>query len=77
MGNPIYTVKGNHVAWLINYKNHLDFGFFMGSKLHSDLLEGTGKTLRHIKVRSPDDINEIEFMRLLREAAKLTYNYGR
>ncbi|TLY10597.1 MAG: DUF1801 domain-containing protein [Thaumarchaeota archaeon] len=40
-------------------------------KLDSKLLEGTGKGIRHIKVRNEDDIKEAEFVRLLKEAAKL------
>lgn len=70
-GNPTYISNGKNIAWILNYKDHVDLGFFMGAKLHSDLLEGTGKGLRHIKVRRPDDIKEEEFTRLLKDAAKL------
>ena len=49
----------------------MDFGFFMGAKLKSELLEGTGKGLRHIKVKTQEDIDETEFGRLLKDAAKL------
>lgn len=70
-GNPTYIVDGKNVAWLLTYKDHVDLGFFKGAQLKSKFLEGTGKGLRHIKVRSVADINEEEFTRLLREAAKI------
>jgi hypothetical protein len=70
-GNPVYVVNGKNVAWILNYRNHLDLGFFMGMRLQSQLLEGTGKGLRHIKVRSAGDIREAEFTRLLIDAAAL------
>lgn len=70
-GNPTYTIGGKNVAWILNYKDHVDFGFFMGAKLKSKLLEGTGKGLRHIKVRTEKDIKEEEFARLLKDAAKM------
>ncbi len=70
-GRPTYTLRGENVAWILNYRDHVDLGFFMGAKLKSELLEGTGKSLRHIKVRTVKDINRKEFTRLLKEAAKL------
>ncbi len=70
--NPTYLVDGENVAWIINYRDHTDLGFFKGALLHSDLLEGTGKGLRHIKVYRYSDIKEKEFARLLKEAAKLS-----
>lgn len=70
-GNITYLLNGKNLSWLLFYKDHVDFGFFMGAKLKSKLLEGTGKCLRHIKVRNPADINVREFKRLLKEAARL------
>jgi hypothetical protein len=70
-GNITYTLNGKNLVWLLFYKDHLDFGFFTGAKLHSKLLEGTGKSLRHIKIRTSQDINEPEFTRLLKDAAKM------
>lgn len=70
-GNITYLLNGKNLAWLLFYRDHVDFGFFMGAKLRSKLLEGTGKGLRHIKVRTTADIKVPEFRRLLKEAAKL------
>jgi hypothetical protein len=39
--------------------------------LNSKLLEGTGKNMRHIKMRRITDINQAEITRLLEKAAEL------
>ena len=70
-GNTVYLLDGKNLAWIVGYKDHADLGFFAGARLDSKLLEGTGKGIRHIKVRNEDDIKEDEFVRLLKEAAKL------
>ncbi|MDV3278363.1 MAG: DUF1801 domain-containing protein [Nitrososphaerales archaeon] len=70
-GNPVYTVNGKNVACIMHYSDHVNLGFFMGAKLKSKKLEGTGKGLRHLKVRSKADMDEKEFGRLLKEAAAL------
>jgi hypothetical protein len=49
----------------------VDFGFFRGAELSSKLLEGTGKGLRHIKIRSQKGVDLVELTRLLEDAAKL------
>ena len=70
-GSITYLVNEKNLAWILFYRNHVDFGFFMGAKLKSKLLEGTGKGLRHIKIRTPEDIDESEITSLLKGAAKL------
>ena len=70
-GNPVYSVNGKNVACIMRYSDHVNLGFFLGSKLKSKRLEGTGKGLRHIKVWDKSDVDESEFGRLLRNAARL------
>ncbi|MBI2452299.1 DUF1801 domain-containing protein [Candidatus Pacearchaeota archaeon] len=70
-GNITYLLNGKNFVWVLFYKNHIDFGFFIGAKLKSRLLEGTGINLRHIKIGNKEDIDEKEFERLLKEAVKL------
>lgn len=50
------------------------FGFIHGSKLDDPhgLLEGKGAYVRHIKVRTPRDIDARAFAALLRQAVKRT-----
>ena len=69
--NLAYLLKNKNLAWILIYKDHIDLGFFMGSKLKSELLEGTGKNLRHIKIRTKKDIVEKEFINLIKEASIL------
>ncbi|MBI2183351.1 MAG: DUF1801 domain-containing protein [Thaumarchaeota archaeon] len=70
-GYPFYAVNGRSVAALVTYKDHVNLAFTKGALLNSKLLEGTGKGIRHIKVRTMTDIKEEELTRLLKEAAKL------
>lgn len=70
--NPTYIGKGN-VAWLIVYKDHVDLGFFKGTSLKdpNQLLEGTGKGLRHVKIHAKSDIKPALLRPLINEAIAL------
>jgi len=70
MGAPCYSINGQMVSLIGDYKRHINLYFFQGARLSSDLLEGTGKGMRHIKIAAESDINPGEFSRLLTEAAK-------
>ena len=52
-------------------KSLANLGFFEGARLTSQLLEGTGKGMRHVKVRTLKGIKEREIVGLLKKAAKL------
>jgi Domain of unknown function (DU1801) len=47
-----------HFCWLAPHSRHLVFGFYYGSELPDPdgLLEGTGTLMRHVNVRSDDDL---------------------
>ena len=70
-GNITYLLNGENLAWIIVYDEHVDLGFFRGTELNSKLLEGTGKNLRHIKIKNKNELNEAEITRLLEKAAEL------
>jgi hypothetical protein len=70
-GIPHYYVGKVKVACIMIYRDHINLGFFRGAELNSKLLEGTGKGLRHIKIRTRDDIKETEYSRLLKQAANI------
>ena len=72
MGIPTYSINGISVAAIADYTHHINLYFFSGAKLSSTLLEGTGKGMRHIKIRGARDVKEAEFARLLKGAAKIT-----
>lgn len=70
--NPAYTLNNEIVVMICEYKDYLNLEFFKGAKLKSGLLQGTGKGLRHIRVRSAEDLKEKEIVKILKTAAKLT-----
>lgn len=70
-GNITYILGKNNLSWILIYSDHVDYGFFRGAELSSPSLEGTGKGLRHIRIKDNMDVDEKEVSRLLNEAAKL------
>jgi hypothetical protein len=70
-GIPYYSLNGVGVASIAEYSQHVNLYFLQGAKLSSDLLEGTGRGMRHITVKTLKDIKEGEFTRLLSQAGKL------
>jgi hypothetical protein len=60
------------VAYAHVEPDHVQFGLFRGAELKDPkkLLVGSGKYVRHIKVRKPSEIDEAAFGALLRQAAK-------
>lgn len=57
-------------AWAMPHKAHVNLGFFEGASLPdpAGLLEGTGKALRHVKLRDPGEVDRPEIAALLGEA---------
>ena len=47
-----------HFCYIAVFKNHINLGFFYGSDLPDpeNLLEGTGKRLRHIKISQGEQL---------------------
>jgi hypothetical protein len=54
-------------------KKHVTFGFLRGTSLPdpAKLLEGTGKNLRHVKLRTVEDLRKPALKKLIQSAAKL------
>jgi hypothetical protein len=71
-GNGCWVGKNGPVAYVYSATGYVQFGFFGGSALKDPrgLLEGEGKYVRHIKVHSPSEIDEVAFATLLRQAAR-------
>lgn len=69
-----FVLKDKDFARINLYKDHVDLGLLVGTKLDSKLLKGTGtgKDIRHVKIVSAKHVNEAEISRLLKEAATLT-----
>ncbi len=56
-------------TWLAPFSKHLVFGFYLGAQLPdpAGLLEGTGAKMRHVKVRTLDDVARPELRALVVE----------
>jgi hypothetical protein len=72
-GQPCYRAGGERVACLYVIGDHVNLGFFRGAELDDSngLLEGTGKGMRHVKIRIPGDIKRRELAIILKQAAGL------
>lgn len=70
---PVYTLHGKDVTYLKATKNGVNFGLNAGAHVNDpkNLMEGTGKDMRHIKVTNADVIDEDYFVDLLNQAVKL------
>ena len=57
---PVFN-NGKDFAYLRFAKNHITFGFYNIDKIQDpdNLLEGEGNTLKHIKIRSKNEIKPI------------------
>ncbi|MCW3489727.1 DUF1801 domain-containing protein [Dethiobacter alkaliphilus] len=56
---PTYEDHGL-LCYFVAFKNHINFGFFRGTEIEdpNGLLEGSGDKMRHVKIKSTDDIND-------------------
>ena len=72
-GQPCYGAGREKVACLYVIGDHVNLGFFRGAELDDPkgLLEGTGKGMRHVKIRIPSDIKRREIATALKQAAEL------
>ncbi|WP_067725593.1 DUF1801 domain-containing protein [Oceanobacillus damuensis] len=68
---PNYSYNGL-VCYLQASKNHVNLGFHKGNELMEqdtdNLLQGTGKTMRHIRVKNREDIKQDSFILLIKAA---------
>ena len=66
---PVYSKKGD-ICYLFPAGNHVNLGFYKGTELKDPkkMLQGTGKTMRHIKIRTLEDIDKEYFWELVSDA---------
>ena len=69
-GNGCWIGHDGPVAYVYSATGYVQFGFFYGSSLKDPkgLLEGSGKYVRHTKVRGPSEIDERALGALLQQA---------
>jgi hypothetical protein len=77
-GNGCWVKGKKPVAYAYSAPDHVQFGFFIGSALKDpqQLLRGSGRYVRHVRITSTSDIDARALTSLLRQAAKTPYgNY--
>jgi hypothetical protein len=74
---PNYSYNGL-VCYLQTAKKHVNLGFHKGNELQdkdiNNLLQGTGKTLRYIRIKKMEEIQSEAFTSLIQEAESLNEN---
>ena len=69
-GHPTACVGDAAFAYVNAFRAHVNVGFFRGAELpdpHS-LLEGTGKFMRHVKLRPGSDVDTTALLELINSA---------
>jgi hypothetical protein len=71
-GIPTFECRDPFCFYMVG-KNHVTFGFHQGSSLDDPqgLLEGSGKNLRHVKVRAAEDLEQPGLRGLIEAAVRL------
>ena len=70
-GMPCYNFEGRNICYFCITKNHVGLGFYEGKYLTDrfHLFEGEGKTLRHTKFKTNNDLRKQVITQWIREAA--------
>jgi len=71
-GVPTFDYHGD-LAYFMVHAAHVTFGFQRGAALKDPqrLLEGTGKSMRHVKIRTLEDLERPGMRELVKAAARL------
>ena len=69
-GHPTACISDAAFAYVNAFKDHVNVGFFRGAELvdPARLLEGTGKSMRHVKLRPDGDIDAMALTKLIEMA---------
>jgi hypothetical protein len=69
-GHPTACVADAAFAYVNAFRAHVNVGFFLGAELADPvgLLEGTGKYMRHVKLRPGGDVDEAALIKLIESA---------
>lgn len=64
--------KSEHFCYISAQKHDVNLGFYYGTELPDpeEILQGTGKLLRHVKIRDSKDVRDRAVQRLLKVAAR-------
>jgi hypothetical protein len=74
---PVYESNGPF-CYFKAFKNSINLGFWRGIDIEDPkgLLEGSGDKMRHVKIRSIDDVDEEQFADFVRQAVELNLSKG-
>ena len=69
-GHPTACVGDAAFGYVNAFKAHVNVGFFRGAEIADPerLLEGTGKFMRHVKLRPESDVDATALMKLIETA---------
>ena len=69
-GHPTACVGDAAFAYANAFKAHVNIGFFRGVELADpgDLLEGTGRFMRHVKLRPAQPVDDVALTKLIHAA---------
>lgn len=69
-GHPTACVDDAAFGYVNAFKAHVNVGFFRGAELADpeNLLEGTGKLMRHVKLKSDHDVDATALTTLIQTA---------
>jgi hypothetical protein len=67
---PVYSLGTTPIVSIEGFQAHVNLKFFERAELedHAGILEGTGKGVRHVKLRSTGDVEEAMILVLIDEA---------
>ena len=71
-GIPVFEWNGT-LCYLMVGRKHITFGFPRGASMvdSARLLQGSGKNLRHVKLREVSDVHDANLKQLILQAKKL------
>jgi hypothetical protein len=69
-GHPTACVADAAFAYVNAFKAHVNVGFFRGAEIADPerMLEGTGRFMRHVKLRPESEVNATALMKLITTA---------
>ena len=78
-GMPQYTKDKHTVVYIMPAADHVNLGFYDGVDLDDpkELLDGTGKRLRHVKVRTVQEARRPALRALVEDAVRVREKIGR
>jgi hypothetical protein len=71
-GWPCYAAAGKNICSIMVQRDTVNFVLFRGAELDDpdSLIEGTGQSMRHVKLRSTSDIRPRQFKAFIQQSVK-------